>query len=253
MIKAQGNKSMRRYTSLFLTLLFIIPSSWAQTLTIGAMPEYPPFSLLTDEQNHFYGFDIDVMNDVCKRIQLSCQFSPLLEKDLRPALTAGKIDAALMTISLKQASPAPFLDSKPYFISEGQFITIQRANIQTLKEMANRRIGVEYDTPYKDLARSLYKNTVSIVVFPDSLALLNALDEEIIDVALMNNHAAQFWFKSNKYLYKLIGKPISNGKGHGIMVTSSHTELLQSINKALDAMTADGTLQKIYARYFEKD
>ncbi|HAU0346274.1 TPA: transporter substrate-binding domain-containing protein [Legionella pneumophila] len=47
----------------------------AQSLTIGIVPYDPPFSMNADK-NHFFGFDIELMTEICKQIKAQCQLKP---------------------------------------------------------------------------------------------------------------------------------------------------------------------------------
>ncbi len=55
--------------SIFLILLLLVPACHAKTLLIGTTAQNPPFSSIADQKENFYGFDIDIMGEVCRRIK----------------------------------------------------------------------------------------------------------------------------------------------------------------------------------------
>ena len=55
---------------------------------------YPPWNA-TDPSGKLYGFDIDVINEVCKRSDLECEITAHAWKGIIPGLTAGKYDCII--------------------------------------------------------------------------------------------------------------------------------------------------------------
>ncbi len=235
---------------LFLMLWFALSLSYAQNLTIGTTSQNPPFNSLADQKDHFYGFDIDIMGEICNRIQARCQFIPLLFNSLFTQLSTENIDLAIAAIVITPYRQQEFLFSLPYLESRGQFITLQQSNINTLENIPNKKIGTRLGTPFKELAFSLYKNSVTLVDVLDIADLMDSLNNKTIDVALMDAEAAKNWVMNNSNVYKLIGAPIPVGGGYGIMANPNQGALISQINQALLHMEDDGTYLKIYTRYF---
>ena len=236
--------------SLFLILWLALPLSHAQTLFIGTTMHYPPFSSIADKNDHFFGFDIDLIGEICKRLKASCKFSPMNNNDLFSAIKTGKINLAVSAIIITDHRRQDFLFSLPYLESNGQFIASRESNINSPHDIINKRVGVRRGTPFKELALNVYKNNVDILEFTEVSDLLEALTKNTIDVALMTVGAAKYWYANNSGLYKLIGTHLPVGEGYGIMANKSQDKLIEQINHALLDMEADGTYLEIYTRYF---
>ena len=237
---------------LFFILLLVLPLSYAKTLLIGTTSQNPPFSSLADQNNHFYGFDIDMMGEVCKRIKLSCKFTPFIFNDLFTALKARKIDLAIAAIIITTDRQQEFLFSLPYLRSKAQFITKLQSKINQPDDIKNKKTGVRRGTPFKTLALKLYNHQINVTEYPEMASLFEGLNNDTVDVVLTNAEAAKYWFASNSNVYKLIGTPILTGAGYGILANKDQDELIEQINHALITMQTDGTYLKIYTRYFDK-
>jgi arginine transport system substrate-binding protein len=235
-----------------MLFLFLLPLSYGQTLVIGTTSQNPPFSLIADK-GHLYGFDLDIMENICQRIQATCKFVPFVLTDLYTQLKAGKIDLAIAAIIITDYRQKDFLLSLPYLMSNGQFMTLQQSNIKSPQDIMNKTVGVRRGTPFKGLALKIYKNNINILDFPDMPSLLDALTNKKVDVILTNAAAANYWFANTSNTYKLIGTELPTGEGYGILANKNQTELIKQINQALLDMEADGTYLKIYTRYFSKD
>jgi ABC-type amino acid transport substrate-binding protein len=239
---------MKRLLSLLL--FFILPLAYGQTLIIGTVPQNPPFSLFANK-DHFIGFEIDLMGEICKRIQVNCRFVPLIFNDLFPQLKARKIDLAIAAIIITHARQQDFLFSLPYLVSSGQFLTLKQSSINKPQDIIHKRIGVRLGTPFKSLAMSLYNNQVDVTEYLSTPELLDALTDNKLDVILMNSAAAQYWFGNTNDTYKLIGAHLPTGDGYGIAANKDKTDLIDQINQALLSMQADGSYLQIYTRYFD--
>ena len=226
---------MRR--PLFLVLLLALPLSYASNnLLIGTTSQNPPFNSLADQKDHFYGFDIDIMGEICQRIKLHCDFTPFLFNNAAIIITADR--------------QQDFLFSLPYLESNAQFMTTNQTNINKPEDIKNKTIATRVGTPFRQLALTMYKNEVNVIDLPDISDLLEALTKNTANVVLMDAEAAKNWYANNGSLYKLIGTQIPVGKGYGIMANKSQDKLMTQINHALLSMEADGTYLKIYTRYF---
>lgn len=240
---------MRR--QLLYILLLILPLSSAQALVIGTSQNNPPFSSASDEKGHFYGFDIDIMNEVCKRIKAPCTYKTLIFNEIFTELMSNKIDIAIAAIIITEDRSLYFLFSIPYLESNAQFITQKQSPINTPEDIKNKRIGIRQGTPFATVAHKIYGNQVSIIEFDEVSDLYDALKQDKIDVILTNDASARYWYANNSDLYKLIGTQIPTGEGYGIIANKGQEKLISRVNEALLHMEEDGTYLSIYTRYFQ--
>lgn len=237
---------------IFLILLLVMPLSDARPLLIGTTSQNPPFNSLADNRDHFFGFDIDIMSEICRRIHQTCSYTPMVFNKLFSALKAEKIDLAVAAIIITPTREEEFLFSLPYLSSNAQFMTLNKSGISSAKNLVNKRIGTRMGTPFKELAEDIYGDKIHINDLPDVPDLLDGLNNGTLDVVLMDAEAAQNWYANNSKIYKLIGSPIPVGNGYGIMANLYQHKLLSEINQALLSMESDGTYLKIYSQYFSE-
>jgi len=235
---------------LFLGLMLILSLATAKPVLIGTTSQNPPFNSLADQKDHFYGFDIDIMGEVCKSIKLSCQFVPLVFNNLFTDIAAHKIDLAIAGIIITPHRQQQFIFSLPYLESSAQFMVRQQSSITTPNNIANKKLGIRLGTPFAAIAEKIYKDSINIVNYPDIPELLDALNNDEVDAVLMDTEAAKNWYVNNGDLYKLIGSPIPVGNGYGIMANKDQSQLIAQINQALLKLEANGTYLKIYSHYF---
>jgi len=233
---------------LFL-LLFGISVSYAQTLTIGITGSNPPFSSRIDQHNHFYGIDIEIMSEVCRRMSVQCQYAAMRFDDLAPAIDQNKIVLAIDSIIITPDRQEKYLFSQPYLTSRVRFLTNKTSDINSLNDLKGKRIGVRQRAQFNELFIKLNQEKMTVKVYSHMTSVLEGLANDEVDAIVINNISAQYWYANNDQ-YKLIGEAIPLGNGFGIMAKLGNQALITKVNHALEQMMADGTYMKIYHFYF---
>ncbi|HIF0232316.1 transporter substrate-binding domain-containing protein [Legionella bozemanae] len=184
------------FMRLFFVLLMLLTAELrAQSLTIGIVAYDPPFSMSAD-QNHFFGFDIELMTELCKQIKAQCQFKPMLFNTLFTDLNAGKIDLAIAAITITKERQQAFLFSLPYLASEARFVTTKNNSIKALKNLNNKTIGIIKGSLFKQLITQDFK-TNSIKEYPSTNQLITALNQHEVDALLVDDFSADYWIANN--------------------------------------------------------
>ena len=240
---------------LAIALWFASSLTYADTLIIGTSADSPPFASLADGKNHFYGFEIDIMLEVCTRIQATCEFKPTLVSKLSDSILKGKINLAVAAIILPSSPLKGLIFSLPYYTSNGQFITLAQSSINNLEDLRNKKIGVRQGTLYKgnlfkDLILAMFDNQLNVIEYPNTSDLMLALTNGDVDADFSNEQTMKYWYTNNTNLFRLVGNKIPIGNGYAIMAKEGEEALIKNINHALINMESDGSYLKIYKRYF---
>jgi polar amino acid transport system substrate-binding protein len=221
-------------------------------LKIGVGGFYPPF-IMRGANQELFGFDIDMMSDICQLMKRSCTFQPMRFRQLIPALMNNQIDVAVnaMAITIERSKLVDF--SMPYLLSYSRFLTTHTFSNPrfSLQLLAGKRIGVGGDSVFNQEIREMSIVNPIIVEFRGSHSvenLIEALSTGKIDYVLMDNSSALYW-AANVNNIEVTGKPIMYGYGLGIAVHQQNTILLQSINKALLQYVYTNEYLKGYNRY----
>ncbi|MDX1836304.1 arginine ABC transporter substrate-binding protein [Legionella taurinensis] len=239
---------MRFLAKLFLVLLSV--NVYAQTIRVGTGLYAPPFEMQADRQKNMYGFDIELMQEICQRAGWRCQFKGMLFEQLFTELKDNTIDLAISAISITSERQKNFLFSLPYMASGAQFLTKSQSPINTILDIRNQRVGIERGTVFKQMLQAQYQDAIDISEYATQQDVLNALSNEEIDAALIDTGAAQYWVVNNSGSFKAIGESLPVGIGYGIMANQSRQDLIATVNRQLLAMENDGAYLKLYSRYF---
>lgn len=234
---------------LFIAML-IFPALNAKPIIIGTLIYDPPFEIAADKKGDFFGFDIDLMREICKRMRADCHFKGLPFTELFPKILTNELDLAIGAISITPDRQENFLFSLPYLASSGQYLAKHNSPIDSIEEIRNKRVGVEQGTIFKEIILEKFNQEIQVIEFHDLYMVFQALVNNDIDVLIADEEAVKYWTANNSQQFKLVGQAIPIGTGYGIMANKLSQSLIIRVNKALMEMENDGTYLRIYRRYF---
>ncbi|VGM96232.1 ABC transporter arginine-binding protein precursor [uncultured Avibacterium sp.] len=222
----------------------------AQDITFAMEPSYPPFEL-TNEKGEIVGFDVDIANAICKEIEATCHFKSQAFDALIPSLIKGRgFDAAISAIDITEARAKQVAFSQPYYESSASFIAVKgKADLATAKT-----VGVQNGTTYQQYANAEAKQYAAKSYASLQDAILD-LKNGRIDLIFGDTDVLRDMFEKNPEL-TFVGERVTDKRyfnnGLGIAVNKSNTALVESLNKGIEAIKANGEYQKIYDKWMTK-
>ena len=221
----------------------------AKEITFAMEPSYPPFET-TNEKGEIIGFDVDVANAICKEIQATCHFKSQAFDALIPGLKSKRFDASISAIDITEARAKQVAFSNAYYDSSASYVALKgKADLASAKT-----VGVQNGTTFQQYtaAESKQYNAKAYASLQDAILDLKNGRIDIIfgDTAVLSDMI------SKEPEIQFVGEKVTNkkyfGNGLGIAVNKSSKELLESLNKGLEAVKANGEYQKIYDKWMTK-
>ena len=221
----------------------------AQEITFAMEPSYPPFET-TNEKGEIIGFDVDVANAICKEIQATCHFKSQSFDALIPSLKAKRFDAAISAMDITEARAKQVSFSNAYYDSTASYVALKgKADLASAKT-----IGVQNGTTFQQYTAAETKqyNAKSYASLQDAILDLKNGRIDIIfgDTAVLSDMI------SKEPEIQFVGEKVTNKKifrqWFRYRLNKSSKELLESLNKGLEAVKANGEYQKIYDKWMTK-
>ena len=218
----------------------------AQEITFAMEPSYPPFET-TNEKGEIIGFDVDVANAICKEIQATCHFKSQSFDALIPSLKTKRFDAAISAMDITEARSKQVLFSDAYYDSSASFIGVKdKVDLTSAKN-----VGVQNGTTFQQYVVAEGKQYAPKAYASLQDAVLD-LKNGRIDI-IFGDTAVLSDMISKEPEIQFVGEKVTNkkyfGNGLGIAVNKSSKELLESLNKGLETVKANGEYQKIYDKW----
>lgn len=235
---------MRIVVALLISCL-MCSSLYAEKLVVGTSPFDPPMESQATKDNVFTGFEIDLVNEVCRRINATCDFEPMTFANIMKAVAEGKVDLGIDGFFITQERLNYFLFSQPYLQTKAQLFTTINSGV----DVNGKRVAIEAGTVYKALLETTF-DKVQVIEYSKQQDMLQDLADQNVDFIMFDFISASYWVNSNPTVFKLVGPAIPFGLGYGIMANLKSGALIARINSALNDMQNDGTYLAIYSRYF---
>lgn len=212
----------------------------------GVKFDSKPFGYI-DENQELKGFDIDLIKEIAKRIlgsSTKVKFEQVNSSNRIFSLTSGSLDmvAATMTINDKRKRIIDF--SQPYYIA-GQAIMVPKdSDIQTVLDLNKKEVIVVLgSTSEKNLRELAPKAKIKgFRTYTDAFSALRANRGDALTTD--DTIIAGFLLEDNNF--KMLEERYTKEPyGIGFRKHENTQTFQDAINKAIDSMKLDGTLERI--------
>ncbi|AOJ78375.1 ABC transporter substrate-binding protein [Burkholderia ubonensis] len=251
-------RSRGRRAAAALFVLGLVPASHAAqpTLRVGIDAEsYPPF-FSKDAAGKWKGWEIDVLDAACGKLNVRCELTDIAWDGLIPALQNRRIDViwSSMTITGERQKAVDF--SRAYYESPTVFVGAKsdrrRVDCAVPASFKGRVIGVEAGTNFSAFLDSRFKQDAQIKAFDKFDNALADLVSGRVDYVqegkglftafLASRDGKDFEVKATCADNPVLGLGIGAGVRHG-------DALRGKLSTAIAQLQQDGTWDAITARY----
>ncbi|MEQ8587846.1 MAG: transporter substrate-binding domain-containing protein [Thalassobaculaceae bacterium] len=257
-------------------------ADWGKGSTVRIATEgaYAPWNY-TDSSGALVGFEVDLYQDLCARLELECTLQQQAWEGIIPALQAGKYDVIMAGMSITEKRKEVITFSRSYAATPAVFVVksdgplagfavdldavtmadvsdAEMAAIGKVKEaFAGKTVGVQIATTHENFLNEYIAGDVTVKTYDTQENLDLDLQAGRIDAALA---AMSYW---KPLLEKDAGKgleivgpgftggPFGDGVGAGIR--QEDQALADMFSKAIGEAIADGTLSKLAIEHFGFD
>ncbi|MCL7465080.1 ABC transporter substrate-binding protein [Phaeovulum sp. NW3] len=231
----------------------------AETLRLGTEGAYPPFNYI-ESDGTIAGFDVEIGQELCKRIGAECEVVAQDWDGIIPGLLAKKYDfiIASMFITEDRKQQVDFTD--PYYMAAMTHVVPKDAGITefTNETLAGKVIGAQSGTTQADYITATYPDA-DIRLYPTQDEVNLDMVSGRIDLQVGDMLPMLDWTTKSEdgACCELAGEPITDpafvGEGVGIALRQEADDLRERLNTALQEIRADGTYKAINDKYFAID
>jgi len=224
--------------------LFNSNGLYTDTITVGIYPHMPPYQYMEDGE--LKGFEIELISEIADRLHYKIVF---VESDYKYEnyLNAknGNVDISISAITKTKERRDEVIFSNFYMRSYGSIIT-NNENYSKITDLNNKKIGVLSNSTFEELALSHRAEINSEIVPYNSFESLHTdLSDKKIDAA----YTDYFYYLATKNEYPDVYF-LENVYDHYFGMVSNNPKLIEKVNRELDNMEEDGSLQKLHDKYF---
>lgn len=217
----------------------------SEPVIVATDAPFPAYTYI-DDQGTITGFERDLMDEVCRRALLDCQWSDVTFDQLIPGVMAGEFDVVLggMAVTPERRDMVDFTDA--YYTTDPYEWYIGRPDAP---EPARAMTAVQSGTMQESHLRAMGYRHLSFSTEPEVLAALQAGTVDLALGPFETRPEIRDFVSANGFEY-LYSEPVPD-EGVAMAVCKGNSELLTTLNTALDGIRRDGTLASLETRWFE--
>lgn len=221
-------------------------------LLIATSPDFPPFENL--ENGEMVGLDIEIGKAVAEKLGLEPEFVSLQFDSILTAVAAGtQADVGIsgLTVDPERAKTVDFSDS--YYVDDLS-VAVMKNNADITANNADEAlnkegvvIAVQSGTSGETYVKENYPKA-TVQPYGNSTDAFAALQSGQAN-AVCTNKAVVERMLANAYTDAQVVKSIATGEEYAVAVAQENKALTAAINKALEELQADGTIDALVAKY----
>ena len=243
-------------------------------LVMATNAAFPPYEYV--EGGKFVGIDVEIAQAIADKLGMELQIEDVEFGSIIGGVVEGKYDMGMagMTVTEERKKSVNF--SSTYATGVQVIIVKDGSSITSLDDIfefnedgdpvalknTDIKIGVQQDTTgdiyssdditnwgFNNVAEDGTVTTDRVVRYKTGAEAVQSLKTDKVDMVIIDQEPAKSFVKANEGIHILEGENEYAIEDYAICVAKGKTELLEKINKALDELKADGTIDKIVKKY----
>jgi polar amino acid transport system substrate-binding protein len=229
-----------------------------RTIRIATEGAFPPFNYLEGDDPR--GFEVELGQALCAAAKAKCVFVVHDWDGMIKALLRGEYDAVMASLAVTEKRKARIAFSKPYYRIPAAFLVRKESEVAavTPAALAGKRIGTIAESPHVPFLEERYPDAEVKTYAKLEEANLD-LAAERVDLVLGDKLALTRFVESpeGQNCCKLVADapfdPAFYHPGVAVGLRKEDAALKELFDRALDQVIADGTYDRIRAKYFSFD
>lgn len=217
-------------------------------LTMGTNATFPPYEY--KDGDDIVGIDADIAQAMADKLGLKLEIVDMDFDSLIASIQSGKIDMSLagMTVTEERKQNVDFTDS--YATGVQVIIVKDDSDITSVDDLQDKLIGVQQGTTgHLYCADDFGEDHVNAL--PNGATAVQALLQGKVDCVVIDQEPAKAFVEANEGL-KILDTAYTT-EDYAAAVSKDNPELTAALNKVLQELKDDGTIQKILDKYIKAE
>ena len=210
---------------------------------------WAPFNYI-DSSGKPQGFDVDIANALCAQMKADCEVVTQDWDGLIPGLKVRKFDAIIASMSITPEREKVVDFTNKYYSGGLRFLGRTGEQVD-LKNLDGKTIGAQRATLGAQYLEDNYSGKAKLKFYDNQDNVYLDLVSGRLDVVLSDELPTYNWLKTsgNGDKFEFKGTAFMKNDNIGIAVRKGD-KLKDKLNEALKEILANGTYEKINAKYF---
>lgn len=218
------------------------------TIKMATNAAFPPYEYKEGEA--FVGIDVDIATAIAEELGKKLEIVDMEFDSIITSVKQGEVDFGMagMTVTDERKVDVDF--SSSYATGVQVVIVKEDSEIKDLDGLEGKKIGVQLGTTGDIYATDDYGSEF-VTQYGKGADAVIALNGGDVDAVIIDNEPAKAFVAANEGL-KILETEYAV-EDYAIAVKKGNTELLESIDAALETLTANGKIDEIIAKYIKAE
>lgn len=223
------------------------------TLIVGFDQDFPPMGFMGDD-GEYTGFDLELAQEVAKRLGLEYKAQPIAWDSKDMELEAGNIDCIWNGFTMTGRED-DYTWSEAYMANQQVFVVTAESGIKTLADLAGKVVEVQAESSAEAALKDdpdLTGTFGTLQTTPDYNTAFMDLQMGAVDAIAMDEVVARFQIEQRQVDFIVLDETLA-AENYAVGFKKGNDTLKDQVQEQLEALAADGTLAKISEKWFDKD
>ncbi len=219
---------------------------------IGIKDDHPPFSVFNFFTAKLEGYDIEIAEELCKKMKIKPVFKIIKWSERDKLLKEGEIDCIWSAFAYSKERSETYSLTSPYIKSAVILIVKDKSPYYSIQDIKEKKIGVtsssfiQASLKRAEFTHGVFKRTV---VFRSTQEALNALEKNDVECVLDDLLSTSTLLRANKGSYRVLDEAISYEE-YVIAFRKEDIALMNAVESTLKDMAQTDFLEKTSKKWF---
>ena len=226
-----------------------------RTFTVGFDADFPPYGFKDTQTGEYVGFDLDLAEEVCKRLNWTLVKKPINWDAKDAELNSGAIDCIWNGFTINGREDQ-YTWSAPY-VDNSQVILVKvDSPVNSLADLAGKIVAAQTDTPVLKALQpdgdreELGKTFKQIVITPNYNNAVMELETGAVDAVALDIGVAKDKLSKEEGKFRMLDEIILKEQ-YGVGFKLGNNALKDNVEAILMEMAHDGTAEVISKKWFD--
>ncbi len=222
-------------------------------ITVATEGDWSPYTYHDETTNELVGFDVELAKMIADKLGVTVEYKETDWDSILAGVQSGVFDLAINGVTYTDERAEAFNFSEPYLYDQTVLIVLEdNDDIHSFEDLNGKISTNSPGSSYAEMGEEYGATVKYINTFADTIQLLQRGDADatINSLSVFNDYVNE---KGDSAGIKIVDETDPEKTVIAAQKGDSTTSLIEEVNKILDELRNDGSLEELSNKYFGYD